>query len=222
MRNGVIYLVTNKINNKKYIGRSVNFKERFNNHFSTTYNIKSANYNTVFHRAIRKYGEINFEWEILCECPEDDLNIQEKYWIKYFRTFISSKEYDGSNGYNMTEGGEGTKGRVFSDETIKKFSETRKGVKLTEEHKNNIKIGVTGEKNPFYGKIHSEETKNKISINHKDKKIYTFFNKATMEYFNGTRYDFYTKYNLSMSAVASLLNGKIKVLKKVWIYLKEY
>ena len=51
-----IYKITNLINEKVYIGQSVDINYRFNNHKSESFNPKSNAYNTAIHRAIRKYG----------------------------------------------------------------------------------------------------------------------------------------------------------------------
>lgn len=56
-------------------------------------------------------------------------------------------------------------GRKLSEETKRRISESKTGVKLSAEslQKRNSKIDFTGENNPFYGKKHSDETRNKIS-----------------------------------------------------------
>lgn len=101
-----IYKITNKINNKSYIGQSKNIEKRFDNHkqraFVNTENNKE--YDKALYRAFRKYGLENFSFEILEECQEKDLLEKEKNWIRELDTF--------RNGYNETEGGEG----VFNQE----------------------------------------------------------------------------------------------------------
>lgn len=60
---GLIYSFTNTINNKKYIGQTINStKERYYNHKSAYKNEKSCDYNSPLHRAFRKYGFDNFEY----------------------------------------------------------------------------------------------------------------------------------------------------------------
>lgn len=88
-----IYKITNLINNKIYIGKSINIENRFKNH-------RSANCNMMIHKAIQKYGIDNFSFEILEECKEQELDDKEKYWINYFNSYLG-------NGYNATPGGEG-------------------------------------------------------------------------------------------------------------------
>lgn len=89
-----IYLITNLINGKVYIGQSINLKRRWYEH-------KYGNYqnNNPIDRAFLKYGRENFKNEILEFCLPEELNEKEKYWIHY---------YDSNNpkkGYNVTYGG---------------------------------------------------------------------------------------------------------------------
>lgn len=92
----VIYKVTNKINGKIYIGKTNNFEKRKIEH--TKYDI---NDNSIFHRALKKYGEEKFEWEIIDSADNlKEINELEKYYIKKFSTYKT-------NGYNMTKGGDG-------------------------------------------------------------------------------------------------------------------
>lgn len=97
-----IYKFQNKINNKVYIGQSVNIKQRKYQHFSSAYNEKANDYNSQFHQALRKYGVENFSFEILEEFSSEEyskekLNEKEIYWISYYDSF--------KNGYNATPGG---------------------------------------------------------------------------------------------------------------------
>ena len=93
---GFIYKITNKINDKIYIGQtSGTIEKRFKEH------IKQSRYNDTFHlyRAMRKYGIENFEVEEIEECEDMILSQREKYYIEYFDSY--------KNGYNMTIGGDG-------------------------------------------------------------------------------------------------------------------
>jgi group I intron endonuclease len=69
---------------------------------------------------------------------------------------------------NLTDGGEGRKNVIVSEETKQKISKTKKSQKLnnkhTEETKKNLSIINKGEFNPFYGKNHKEETKELQSL----------------------------------------------------------
>lgn len=95
---GYIYKITNLINQKSYIGLTRRTPElRWKEHINTVYGEKGRRHH--LHNAILKYGPENFEFKILEEVSEDELNNREKYWIKYYNTC--------DNGYNETYGGEG-------------------------------------------------------------------------------------------------------------------
>lgn len=98
-----IYCITNTINNKKYIGQSTNINKRWLRHLQGSFNphIYKSDYNTLIHRAIRKYGKENFKLEILEECSKKDLNEREMYWIGKYKTFPPSL----NKGYNNSPGG---------------------------------------------------------------------------------------------------------------------
>jgi group I intron endonuclease len=131
----------------------------------------------LINNAINKYGKENFKKELICECKtKNKLNKSEKYWIKK----LNSK--NPNIGYNIAEGGQSVNYWIYYkkyfpekyNEIIEKFkdhpvsSETREklrqanlGKKYSQEI--NKKKGLLGSKNPFYGKKHSIETKQKIS-----------------------------------------------------------
>lgn len=92
----VIYKAQNKINGKIYIGKTNNLPKRIREH--TRYDVHNG---LIFHKAIEKYGEENFEWEII-DSTEDfqEANELESYYIKKYNSFKP-------NGYNMTFGGDG-------------------------------------------------------------------------------------------------------------------
>ncbi len=107
-----IYKITNKYNNKSYIGKSKHIELRWKQHTTEPFNPNSDAYNTLFYRAIRKYGLSAFDFSILEECTENQLNEREKYWIQYYNTFILNPN---SCGYNMTIGGEYTANQLKYD-----------------------------------------------------------------------------------------------------------
>lgn len=95
-----IYKIENKINGKKYIGQSVNIKERWYEHkYDLRHNIHD---NYYLQNAWNKYGEENFVFNIVVECePCVNLDNLEKYYIDYYKA--NNKKF----GYNLTAGGEG-------------------------------------------------------------------------------------------------------------------
>ena len=95
---GFIYFCKNLINNKGYVGQtSTSLKERKRTHIKDALAEKD---DVIFHKAIRKYGEENFSWEVLEECDNNLLNEREIFWIKEKNTFFQT-----GFGYNMTLGG---------------------------------------------------------------------------------------------------------------------
>lgn len=93
-----IYQLKNKINGYSYIGQSINIYKRWREHRSAAFNQNSSDYNMIIYQAIRKHGLENFDFIILEECPAEQLNEREVYWIAYFNSY--------KNGYNATEGGD--------------------------------------------------------------------------------------------------------------------
>ena len=110
-----IYKVTNNLNQKIYIGKSVDIQERWNTHkreSQTPQSLWDKNYrgvNTAFHAALRKYGIDNFTYEVIEECDETLLNERERYWISFYNST------DKNIGYNMTIGGDGYSGGSGED-----------------------------------------------------------------------------------------------------------
>lgn len=101
---GIIYCYTNKINNKKYIGQTINPEQRFRCHKSNYKNPKSIEYNSLLHQAFRKYGYENFSYEILVQ-DIDDVEILNNLEIYYINKFNSKVP----NGYNVEDGGKNCK-----------------------------------------------------------------------------------------------------------------
>lgn len=86
-----IYVIKNDINQKLYIGQSLNAEERFKSHCKKNYD------NSLVDAAIQKYGKEYFRVEIL-EKQIENYNEKEKYWIKEMNSLAP-------NGYNILEGG---------------------------------------------------------------------------------------------------------------------
>lgn len=77
-----IYGIINLINDKKYIGSSINIRHRFITH--KCYLRKNIHSNKHLQSAWNKYGEENFKFELIEECEEDKLIEREQYWIDYY------------------------------------------------------------------------------------------------------------------------------------------
>ena len=92
-----IYKITNKINDKAYIGQAIDIESRWSKEKSRAFQPNSHEYNKTLSKAFRKYGIENFTFEVIEECNIDLLNQKEIYYISYYDTYF--------NGYNETTGG---------------------------------------------------------------------------------------------------------------------
>ena len=95
---GYIYKITNSVNKKIYIGKTVRtVSVRFKEHLDRA----DENYQSYLYNAIRKYGQENFIVETIEEVNNEDINEKEKYWIHFYQSNLKE------NGYNLTIGGDG-------------------------------------------------------------------------------------------------------------------
>ena len=94
-----IYQIINKVNGKRYIGKTVNtIQKRWNSH-KRDYTKESCT-NRPLYTAMNKYGIKSFEISQIEECSYQELNERERYWIEFYGTF--------KNGYNATLCDDGT------------------------------------------------------------------------------------------------------------------
>ena len=151
-----IYLITNTVNGKIYVGQTINDPiRRFKEHCWDTSRRKGPLQN-----AINKYGKESFAVEVLATVSSrEELSELEKHYIKELNA------RDKKKGYNLTEGGEAPIGHIPSEETCKKISETKKKQAKDPSYVNPMK-GKTGELSPSWGKTHSEEHKLNMSQKH--------------------------------------------------------
>lgn len=167
--NCTIYLLTNKVNNKIYVGQTwLPLHKRMGRNGS---NYKNSIY---LYAAIQKHGSNNFEYEVLASCEDQDVADKLEY------EFIN--QYDSRNpeiGYNLKEGGSAGRhseetikkisqnsarfwlDKNLSEETKQKLSESMSGRTLAPEHREQvIKTLIPGS---FVGHEHSDEALTKIS-----------------------------------------------------------
>lgn len=92
---GIIYCAYNKINEKRYIGQTIqNLSSRKSKHYTTD----GCPY---FHHALLKYAPDKWEWKIIdTGASAEELNQKERFWIEFFHT--TQPDY----GYNLTSGGQ--------------------------------------------------------------------------------------------------------------------
>ena len=99
-----IYCYTNNINGHKYVGQTSYPARRKSEHKYAAFTPSSEEYNLLFHKKLRQYGEENFSFEILEEIETNDLNLvdsREIYWIEKLSSHIKT-----GKGYNLTLGGQ--------------------------------------------------------------------------------------------------------------------
>ena len=168
-----IYMIQNKVNGKIYIGQAVDIEgDRWKTHRTCLKGRYHANKH--LQRAWNKYGEESFEFSILLECEENQLNTYEQYCIFELMT------YDSRIGYNKTYGG--GSGR-HTEETRKKISKNH--------------VDFSGEKHPMYGKHISDEHKKKISEANKGRTLSDKHRKRLSEVNKGKTLSDETKRKLS-------------------------
>ena len=160
----IIYKVHNKLNGKIYIGQTkTNINQRVYEHLK-------IGGSPLFHKALKKYGVKSFELSIIDISDSiQELKEKEKYWIKFYNC-------KAPNGYNLTDGGDGIVGYIYSKEVLKKMSESHIGKMIGDnnparrpeerDRRRRIRKGKTFEQ--LYGKDKAEKIIKKMSISMKN------------------------------------------------------
>lgn len=134
-----IYSITNTLDGKRYIGKSVNIEGRFSGHRSgLSKPTRGKDVNRHLYNAVRKYGLENFKFEIIDVCDRDSLPERELYWMDFYNS--CNREF----GYNLRR--DSSSGMFVSEET----RELKRKISL-------------GENNPNYQNYWSEEDKIRMS-----------------------------------------------------------
>lgn len=124
----IIYLITNKVNNKIYIGKTIeSLRRRWVVHRSHA----KTRAHTPLHKAIRKYGEHNFVLEVISS--HNTVEEMDNAEIDAIKKFNSN---DKKVGYNLTSGGGAPIGNSFmkghrhTKKTRKKMAKAHRGLKF--------------------------------------------------------------------------------------------
>jgi len=123
-RNFIIYVFTNTVNNKKYVGQTLGtLAKRWYKH---CYDAIQGNRNAAFAGAIRKYGKDAFVGKVLEEnVLACNVDARETFWIEALNTLV-----DNGFGYNRTTGGN-TKGLTkLSAISCEKIAASKRGKPL--------------------------------------------------------------------------------------------
>ena len=194
-----VYAIRNNINGFLYIGQSIVIEKRWMQHKS---NLRgNIHESALLQKAWNKYGEENFSFILLEKLPQRFLSAAEEWWINHFDST--------HKGYNVSQGGKGTKGVIPWNVGLRHSKETR--YKIAEKAKLR-----TREKNGFYGKKHTDETRNKlraarcIPVIDLDTNIVYLSAKDADKAFNGKG-----------SNVSKAVNHGTKAYKHHWAYYKD-
>lgn len=144
-----LYRITNTINGKVYIGRSIDTNSRWRSHRREAAQEKPV---MAITRAIKKYGNNAFEFEVIAGCKTwEDANETETLLVQQYNSQVP-------NGYNVALGGINAPkseewkrkvsatlmGHSVSEETIRRLSDSHKGIRLTSEAKQKLSLALIG------------------------------------------------------------------------------
>lgn len=139
MKTGVIYKITSPTG-KIYIGKAVNFATRY-----ATYRNRLAEGQSALHNSFLKHGFEAHSFEILETAPVDKLIELEIKYIHQYNSFAKLNE----NGLNLTKGGDGTLGRVDSEETKEKRASSHRGTKRNDETRKRMSLAAKNKPKNF-------------------------------------------------------------------------
>ena len=161
MKNPGIYILTNNVNGKQYVGKDSNMPKRAKRHLRG-----DAETSPAIHNAIKKHGRDVFSVQLI---PYPNISHEALYAVEQWK--IAQLGSLSPNGYNLTDKGSGmAKGKAPTPETRDKLSVAQTGKKHTQETCDKISAALTGEKHPNYGKTTPIKTRRKIAETLKKRK----------------------------------------------------
>lgn len=107
-----IYKITNTLNDKCYIGQSIDIETRWAQHICEG---KRNTQKGKLYPAMFQDGIENFTFEVIEECSlnQEILNERERHWIKFYNSF--------EDGYNSTIGGQGEDSWTYDPDLIRQL-----------------------------------------------------------------------------------------------------
>lgn len=204
---GFIYITTNTINNKKYIGQCSLHRQNNKTYLGSGKAIKSA---------IAKYGNENFSREILCYCfSKQDMNIIEELIIREHNAHISPNYYNIIPNASATGGFSGKTHSIETKEKIRQYGKTRP---VTQKMKDNMsKIGKMIKTESQL--VHSRNHMAKVGkLNAMPKEIRLYICKICNIEVSRTEYSHHTiNDNFCCSNKCRSVNSRLKHAKRVLI-----
>ena len=206
-----IYIITNNINKKVYIGQTNDPKRREREHFSFGY-IKDKKEIKILYNAMIKYGIQNFNFSII-EGPVENYNEREKFWIEHYNSLTP-------NGYNMTKGGE--EPPVFHGETHPMSTHIAKEIEQIQKYLKENKKSILEIAEEFNYNVSSINRINQGQLWYDEKLTYPIrientkqFKQERMEsiiqdllYTNLTQKQISEKYGISRTTVTAINRGQ--------------
>lgn len=193
--NGWVYGIVNLVNDKIYIGQTVqDVALRIKQH---KWELRSNKHtNLHLQRAYDKYGEDNFFFAPLLECASDKLDYYEQEYIQKF------KALDKNYGYNLETGG--NKNKKLAKSTKKLMSE-----------------GMMGEKNPMFGKSLSNEECLRLSKNKNSTGYFRVTKKPDKRSEQGFTWNYRCYIDGKRQSICNrdIEELKSKVLEKGWLWV---
>ena len=206
-----VYVIKNIVNDKLYVGSSIDIDHRYRVHISNLNNNKHENCHLQY--SFNKYGKANFIFYIIEQCKEPILRKREQYYIDTLNTL------DRVIGYNIRPD---TYCKTFSEETRKKLSiaaknrpasywkklsDTRKGWSPTKEQRKRMSLSHKGKplsqkhkdsiSRALLGRVPSKETIEKQSKARKGRKVPDYIKRKISNALRGRKLSDVTRKKMS-------------------------
>lgn len=194
-----IYIITNVLENKHYIGQSVHCLERFSKHKSLLR--KNIHSNPHLQNSWNKHGEKAFTFEVLEEYENEFLFSFENFWCNMLNVHNRLHGYN-SDSINPT----GSLNHHHSKETIEKIRKANTGKKHSKETKEKLKIINTGKK-------YSEKLKELLRNNKKNQAIDVYDNNGNFISSYKSIRDCERNLKIDSSCIRNCISGKYNLTK---------
>ncbi len=201
-KNYAVYKITNTVTKSCYIGVDSYFPKRIKQHQNLLAKDKHKNKHLQF--SYNKHGKDSFTFELLEKCvTREEMLGKEKIFILHFNSL--------EDGYNHTEGGEGSCGYKHSEEAISKMSAWKRVI--TQEWRDNISKGTIGKpkkkgtkrvNHPDYSKWLGGEKHPAAKFKQED------IDNIRKDYAEGmTLQDLSLKFNTAYTYICTIVNNRI-------------